>query len=108
MLFRMIATAADPVVKKGLLEQLESLGKSPAQSAQPVSATDAVKRAEGTWKDANMRHDQAIHNVVRLRDQLQKAQDKGKSIAKELAEAEIGRRLAAEAFAVETCAVNVD
>eukprot|EP00959_Pyramimonas_sp_CCMP1952_P355103 7438324-Pyramimonas_sp.AAC.1 len=52
-----------------------------------------------------MRHDQAISNAMRLREQLSRAEAKEQELALELATAEIGRRLAAKALAVETGAV---
>lgn len=107
-LLRMIGNTPDLVItnslKNSLLKQLELLDK-PAAAVTIVSATDAVKRAEGIWKDVNMRNDQAINSVIRLRNQLAQAENKERELAKELASAEVGRCLAAKALAVETGAI---
>eukprot|EP00959_Pyramimonas_sp_CCMP1952_P168791 3526509-Pyramimonas_sp.AAC.1 len=68
--------------------------------AAPAPA-EAVRRAEGAWKDAKLKFDQATAQTSRCRDNLVRAEVKEAEALRNLALAEISKRSAAAALAQE-------
>ena len=100
LLSQALAITKDPNLKK-TLEQEVSKQASPSAAAS-VSPAEAVRRAEGVWKDASLRYDQAASQVQRCQDNLAKAKDKEKEALRALATAELSRKVAAKALALVT------
>eukprot|EP00959_Pyramimonas_sp_CCMP1952_P274763 5743847-Pyramimonas_sp.AAC.1 len=67
--------------------------------APSLTPEEAPKRADGAWKNASRRHDQAVSQVVKCREALKRAEDKESIMAKEVAAAEINKKLAVQALA---------
>eukprot|EP00959_Pyramimonas_sp_CCMP1952_P256292 5353352-Pyramimonas_sp.AAC.1 len=89
MLTQLLADAKDMSTKKLLLEQMAALRSSP--SPKPVSTEESVKRADSALRDAHAKHDQAVHQVIKLRDNLHKAEIKEAEAAVILARAEAAK-----------------
>eukprot|EP00959_Pyramimonas_sp_CCMP1952_P305022 6383597-Pyramimonas_sp.AAC.1 len=64
----MINTEQDLVIKAALLKQLQELSKEITPPKDTPSPAEAVRRAEGVWKDAQSKYQQATQNVSRLRE----------------------------------------
>eukprot|EP00959_Pyramimonas_sp_CCMP1952_P297960 6232930-Pyramimonas_sp.AAC.1 len=98
LLAQALAATDDPEVKKVLAAQAARAAQAAQQAAPPaaLSAEDAVRKAAGAWRDASTKHDQAVNQVVRCRENLRKAEQKEKEMATYLAEAELQRKSAAQ------------
>eukprot|EP00959_Pyramimonas_sp_CCMP1952_P059948 1252477-Pyramimonas_sp.AAC.1 len=73
----------------------------PAQSQPPVTAAEAVRRAEGVWKQASLQYEQTSSQVQRCKDSLDKAKAREAEAIRALVTAELSRKVAAKAMARE-------
>ena len=98
-----MAKMTDPVNRKVLAEQIEFAARGAQASEQTavVPPSEAVRRAEGAWKDAKQKHVQASAAVSRCQENLVVAMRKEEEAARTLALAEISKRAAAVALARE-------
>eukprot|EP00959_Pyramimonas_sp_CCMP1952_P392422 8223101-Pyramimonas_sp.AAC.1 len=67
-----MARVTDPVSRKVLAEQIEFAERGAQAAEQPAVAppSEAVRRAEGAWKDAKQKHVQASAAVSRCQENL--------------------------------------
>eukprot|EP00959_Pyramimonas_sp_CCMP1952_P361393 7568528-Pyramimonas_sp.AAC.1 len=59
-LVRIIGSTQDLKLKAQLLGELEAVDKPGFPPAPSLAPEEALKRADGAWKNASMRHDQAV------------------------------------------------
>ena len=93
-----IAIATDPGLNQTLQQQVQKQAFSPPAAASD-SPGEAVRRAEGVWKDASLRYEQAPAQVNRCNANLDKAQTREAEPLRALAIAELSRKVAAKALA---------
>ncbi|CAK0828689.1 unnamed protein product [Prorocentrum cordatum] len=98
-LLRIINSTKDMGLKAQLLAELEAADR-PGPAVQVQTPEETLRRAAGEWKNANMRHDQAVAQVIKCRSALAKAEEKEMQMAKELAAAELSKKVAVRALAV--------
>eukprot|EP00959_Pyramimonas_sp_CCMP1952_P453367 9468117-Pyramimonas_sp.AAC.1 len=98
ILTQALGVTSDPLLKAALTSAVQQQAKP---AAPPQTAEEAVRRAASAWKDANYKHDQAVQQVSRCREALLRAEAKESETVRVLAEAEIARKLAAQALAAQ-------
>eukprot|EP00959_Pyramimonas_sp_CCMP1952_P277056 5791687-Pyramimonas_sp.AAC.1 len=85
-------------MKQALQHQSPQLAvRSTAEAAK--SEAGVVRQADGARRAASRRHEPLVTQVLRLRSQLQNAEQKEQAAALELARAEDAKRKAAQALA---------
>ncbi|CAK0878627.1 unnamed protein product, partial [Prorocentrum cordatum] len=82
---------SDPVLKQVLQEQVKK-NVPPAQTQPATTAAEAVRRAEGVWKQASLQFEQASAQVQRCRDSLDKAKAREAEAIRALATAELSKK----------------
>ena len=102
LLSKLLADAKDLNTKKLLLEQMEQLKSSGGQGDKPITADEALKRATSSWKDCSAKHEQAVQQVVKCRENLRKAEEKEQEWALALAKAEYAKKNAIAILAKES------
>ncbi|CAK0912204.1 unnamed protein product, partial [Prorocentrum cordatum] len=94
-----LASTEDPLFRKLLSDEIAKLEATQTKPLQ--SKEEVLRHASGVWRDASLKHDQAINAVVKAQDNLDKAQQREREMALALARAEAARRLAAQGMAME-------
>eukprot|EP00959_Pyramimonas_sp_CCMP1952_P116578 2436437-Pyramimonas_sp.AAC.1 len=108
LLTKLLSEAKDITTKKVLLEQLAEVRATSAAAVKPITAEDAVKRADSALRDAQAKHDQAIAQVMKLRENLQRAESKEADAALVPAKAEAAKKLAITTLAKESGLLTSD
>ena len=97
LLDQTIAATTDPTIKQVLIAQRALLTvQSAATAAQPA---EAARKAEGTWRDADAKHVQAVQHVIRSQENLARAEERERETALILAQATLARQIAVKALA---------
>ncbi|CAK0905367.1 unnamed protein product, partial [Prorocentrum cordatum] len=96
LLQQTISTASAPLLLKLLQDEL---AKVQAASTPTQSPEEALRLAAGAWRDATLRHDQAVNAVVKAQENLTKAQQRERAAALDLAKAEQAWQIAAHGLA---------
>jgi hypothetical protein len=94
-LLKALEVTTNPHLKAALqAEAQQAQAAAAAKPAAALSTGEAHRRAEAAWREANRRHDQASDAVRKAKDQLQRAVEREEETVKQLAEAEIAKRIA--------------
>ncbi|CAK0792017.1 unnamed protein product, partial [Prorocentrum cordatum] len=95
LLSRALAATDDSSLKSTLHQQVVQLEREVEESKQQETlAVELLRRADGFLRDADHKHPQVIANVLRLRQSLFTAESKEADLAKQLAQAALGRKAA--------------
>ena len=98
LLKKSLAAAQDPSLRATLEAQIHNIQQQKQSEGDVVGS---LKRADGAWRDANNRHTQAVQTVVRLEKSLAAAKEKEVRLAREVAQADLLRKQAAEILAAK-------
>jgi hypothetical protein len=99
LLLQAIAATKKPKLQSDLHAHLDKLGEENTSVNQKSSVSEEFRRADGCWRGAEHRHQQAVAHVVRLRSNLAAAKEKERAAARALAEAAGVQLKAAQAIA---------
>ncbi|CAK0791456.1 unnamed protein product [Prorocentrum cordatum] len=91
-----LTATTDPLLRKLLTDELQ---KKREALRPTMSPEEQIKHASGAWKDATVRHDQAVQGVLKARENLEKAEAKERETSLILARAEEAKRAAAATLA---------
>ncbi|CAK0808374.1 unnamed protein product, partial [Prorocentrum cordatum] len=92
-------TSTDPLLAKLVADKISKI-ESEAKPRQS-QAEEALRNASGVWRDASLKHKQAVNAAVEAQDNLANAQQRERETALTLAKAEAARRLSAQGMAKE-------
>ncbi|CAK0807309.1 unnamed protein product, partial [Prorocentrum cordatum] len=99
LLQQVVQKSESAALKAAVSQELSKLLAKGPETTAPGGEAEAVRRANGAWRDADTKHSQAVAAVVRLQDSLAIAIDKEVQAAQVLAQAEKAKRAAVEALA---------
>ena len=94
LLQQALQATGDSTLQAALTMQISRLGAESEASASNVTPVEALKRADGIFRNVEHMHEQQVQSVLRLRSNLAAAELKEQSLALRMAEADQAKKTA--------------